>query len=170
MFDLRTMTLKYEVNLKSGVCLNFLSSAIKITRADGELRFKSHMVFQVCFLEFDRKDTRMNKFVATGLEGMVCLFETRNRKSGFPYISKNVSDYNILISFSTSQLLFYPLYVFFRFIIPLSGVASIFLKTEISSSLVQGLVLCACGNSKRRYSQFIPRINYAGSFMMVLEG
>ncbi|KMQ96723.1 wd repeat-containing protein 92-like protein [Lasius niger] len=60
MFDLRAMTLKWESNLKNGVC----------------------------GLEFDRGDIPMNKLVATTLESKFYLFDlkTQHPKKGFPYL------------------------------------------------------------------------------------
>lgn len=57
MFDLRTMTVKWETNLKNGVC----------------------------GLEFDRKDIVMNKLVATTLESKFHVFDLRTHhpKNGY---------------------------------------------------------------------------------------
>ncbi|XP_013170589.1 PREDICTED: WD repeat-containing protein 92 [Papilio xuthus] len=63
MFDLRTMSLRWECNLKNGVC-----SA-----------------------EFDRKDIPMNKLVATTLEGKFHVFDlrTQNPTKGFAQVLDN---------------------------------------------------------------------------------
>ncbi|XP_018309025.1 WD repeat-containing protein 92 isoform X2 [Mycetomoellerius zeteki] len=60
MFDLRAMSLRWESNLKNGVC----------------------------GLEFDRKDIPMNKLVATTLESKFYLFDlkTQHPKKGFAYL------------------------------------------------------------------------------------
>lgn len=71
MFDLRNMSLRWESNLKNGVCS----------------------------LEFDRKEIPMNKLVATTLESKFYLFDlkTEHPKRGFPYLSKKVNlDFLIL--------------------------------------------------------------------------
>lgn len=60
MFDLRTMSLRWETNLANGVC----------------------------DLEFDRKDIAMNKLVATSLEGKFRVFDVRTQhpKKGFSFV------------------------------------------------------------------------------------
>ncbi|KAG6465851.1 hypothetical protein O3G_MSEX015439 [Manduca sexta] len=60
MFDLRTMSLRWECNLKNGVCS----------------------------VEFDRKDIPMNKIVATTLEGKFHVFDvrTQNPSKGFAQV------------------------------------------------------------------------------------
>lgn len=60
MFDLKTMSLSWEINLLNGVC----------------------------GLEFDRKDIPMNKLVATTLESKFYLFDvkTQHSKKGFAYL------------------------------------------------------------------------------------
>ncbi|ELU12911.1 hypothetical protein CAPTEDRAFT_173958 [Capitella teleta] len=62
LFDLRNMSLRWETNLKNGVC----------------------------GLEFDRKDIQMNKLVATCLESKFHLFDmrTQNQKTGFASLSE----------------------------------------------------------------------------------
>ncbi|XP_076809462.1 dynein axonemal assembly factor 10-like [Clavelina lepadiformis] len=57
MFDLRNMSVKWETNIKNGVCS----------------------------VEFDRKDISMNKLVASSLEGKFRVFDVRthNSKTGF---------------------------------------------------------------------------------------
>ncbi|XP_062502870.1 dynein axonemal assembly factor 10-like [Corticium candelabrum] len=62
MFDLRTMSLRWEENVKNGVCS----------------------------LEFDRKDIRMNKLVATSLGAKFYVFDTRTQhpKKGFPCLTE----------------------------------------------------------------------------------
>lgn len=64
MFDLKTMSVQWESNLKNGVCS----------------------------LEFDRKDIPMNKLVATTLESKIYLFDlkTQHPKKGFAYLSEKV--------------------------------------------------------------------------------
>ncbi|XP_046971756.1 dynein axonemal assembly factor 10 [Vanessa atalanta] len=65
MFDLRTMSLRWECNLKNGVC----------------------------YTEFDRKDIPMNKLVATTLEGKFHVFDlrTQNPSKGFAQVLDNSS-------------------------------------------------------------------------------
>ncbi|XP_063831485.1 dynein axonemal assembly factor 10 [Ostrinia nubilalis] len=65
MFDLRTMSLRWECNLKNGVC----------------------------FAEFDRKDIPMNKLVATTLEGKFHVFDvrTQNPAKGFAQVMDNTT-------------------------------------------------------------------------------
>ncbi|RLU14866.1 hypothetical protein DMN91_012753 [Ooceraea biroi] len=60
MFDLRAMSVRWESNLKNGVCS----------------------------LEFDRRDIPMNKLVATTLESKFYLFDlkTQHPKKGFAYL------------------------------------------------------------------------------------
>nr|CAD7458381.1 unnamed protein product [Timema tahoe] len=62
MFDLRMMTLRWEINVKNGVC----------------------------GLEFDRKNIEMNKLVATTLESKFFIFDVRTQhpKKGFSYLSE----------------------------------------------------------------------------------
>ncbi|XP_072169251.1 dynein axonemal assembly factor 10-like [Diadema setosum] len=62
LFDLRNMSLRWETNIKNGVC----------------------------GLEFDRKDIIMNKLVATTLEGKYHLFDVRTQhpKTGFASLSE----------------------------------------------------------------------------------
>ncbi|XP_074104761.1 dynein axonemal assembly factor 10 [Cotesia typhae] len=62
MFDLKAMSLRWESNLKNGVC----------------------------GLEFDRKDIPMNKLVATTLESKFYLFDLRTQhpKRGFAYLTE----------------------------------------------------------------------------------
>uniref|UniRef100_UPI00358F3E1A dynein axonemal assembly factor 10 isoform X1 n=1 Tax=Myxine glutinosa TaxID=7769 RepID=UPI00358F3E1A len=57
LFDLRTMSLRWETNIKNGICS----------------------------VEFDRKDINMNKLVATSLEGKFHVFDLRTQhpKKGF---------------------------------------------------------------------------------------
>nr|CAD7443316.1 unnamed protein product [Timema bartmani] len=64
MFDLRMMTLRWEINVKNGVC----------------------------GLEFDRKNIEMNKLVATTLESKFFIFDVRTQhpKKGFSYLSEKV--------------------------------------------------------------------------------
>ena len=66
MFDLKTMSVLWESNLKNGVCS----------------------------LEFDRKDIPMNKLVATTLESKLYLFDlkTQHPKKGFAYLSEKAHD------------------------------------------------------------------------------
>ncbi|XP_043469694.1 dynein axonemal assembly factor 10 [Leptopilina heterotoma] len=60
MLDLKTMSLRWECNIKNGVCC----------------------------LEFDRDDILMNKLVATTLESKFYVFDlrTQHRKKGFSYL------------------------------------------------------------------------------------
>ncbi|KAI5746328.1 hypothetical protein M8J77_002439 [Diaphorina citri] len=62
MFDLKTMSLKWETNLKNGVC----------------------------GVDFDRRDIPMNKLVATTLEAKLFVFDlkTLHREKGFAYLSE----------------------------------------------------------------------------------
>lgn len=62
MFDLKTMSLRWETNVKNGVCC----------------------------LEFDRRDIKMNKLVVTTLESKVKLFDVRTQhsKEGFPHLTE----------------------------------------------------------------------------------
>ncbi|UYV74612.1 WDR92 [Cordylochernes scorpioides] len=62
MFDLRNMSLRWETNIKNGVC----------------------------GLEFDRKDICMNKMVATSLEGKFLLYDlrTQHSKKGFTSLTE----------------------------------------------------------------------------------
>lgn len=64
MFDLRSNTLRWESNLKLGVC----------------------------GVEFDRRDILMNKLVATTLQGKFYLFDLRTQhpKKGFSYLVEKV--------------------------------------------------------------------------------
>ena len=67
MFDLRAMALRWESNLKNGICC----------------------------IEFDRRDILMNKLVATTLESKFYLFDLRTQhpKKGFSYLVEKVSFY-----------------------------------------------------------------------------
>uniref|UniRef100_A0A8V0Z3E6 Dynein axonemal assembly factor 10 n=1 Tax=Gallus gallus TaxID=9031 RepID=A0A8V0Z3E6_CHICK len=62
LFDLRTMSLRWETNIKNGVCS----------------------------VEFDRKDVNMNKLVATSLEGKFHVFDMRTQHptKGFASVSE----------------------------------------------------------------------------------
>ncbi|XP_045405707.1 dynein axonemal assembly factor 10 isoform X2 [Lemur catta] len=64
LFDLRNMSLRWETNIKNGVCS----------------------------LEFDRKDISMNKLVATSLEGKFHVFDMRTQHptKGFASVSEKV--------------------------------------------------------------------------------
>lgn len=64
MFDLRAMALRWESNLKHGVC----------------------------GVEFDRRDIAMNKLVCTTLQGKIYLFDLRTQhpKKGFAYLVEKV--------------------------------------------------------------------------------
>ncbi|KAK7603791.1 hypothetical protein V9T40_003790 [Parthenolecanium corni] len=64
MFDLRNMSLRWETNLPNGICS----------------------------LEFDRQTIKMNKLLATCLEGGVSVFETRNREEDIPCVSKKIDN------------------------------------------------------------------------------
>ncbi|KAG8124444.1 putative WD repeat-containing protein [Naja naja] len=65
LFDLRNMTLRWETNIKNGVCS----------------------------VEFDRKDINMNKLVATSLEGKFHVFDMRTQHptKGFASVSEKVN-------------------------------------------------------------------------------
>ncbi|XP_066599215.1 dynein axonemal assembly factor 10 [Prorops nasuta] len=69
MFDLKSMTVRWESNLKNGICS----------------------------LEFDRKDIPMNKLVATTLESKLYLFDlkTQHPKKGFAYLSEKAHNSTI---------------------------------------------------------------------------
>jgi len=71
MFDLRAMSLRWESNLKNGVCS----------------------------LEFDRKDIPMNKLVATTLESKFYLFDLRTQhpEKGFRYLTETAHESTIWI-------------------------------------------------------------------------
>ncbi|PKU31478.1 wd repeat-containing protein hypothetical protein [Limosa lapponica baueri] len=62
LFDLKTMSLRWETNIKNGVCS----------------------------VEFDRKDVNMNKLVATSLEGKFHVFDMRTQHptKGFASVSE----------------------------------------------------------------------------------
>ncbi|XP_078086520.1 dynein axonemal assembly factor 10 [Mustelus asterias] len=64
LFDLRTMSLRWEKNIRNGVCC----------------------------VEFDRKDINMNKLVATSLEGKFHVFDMRTQHptKGFASVSEKV--------------------------------------------------------------------------------
>ncbi|XP_010772809.1 dynein axonemal assembly factor 10, partial [Notothenia coriiceps] len=66
LFDLRNMSLRWETNIKNGVCC----------------------------VEFDRKDINMNKLVATSLEGKFHVFDMRTQHptKGFSSVSEKVID------------------------------------------------------------------------------
>ncbi|KAI8925571.1 WD40-repeat-containing domain protein [Entophlyctis helioformis] len=66
LFDLRTMKLVWETNVKNGVCS----------------------------LEFDRKDIKMNKLVAAGLESKFHTFDMRTQhpKEGFASVTEKMTD------------------------------------------------------------------------------
>jgi len=65
MFDLRTGTVRYETNVRNGVCS----------------------------LEFDRKEISMNKFTVTCLESQFHVFDarTQHKKKGFASLTERVS-------------------------------------------------------------------------------
>ncbi|XP_055494830.1 dynein axonemal assembly factor 10 [Leucoraja erinacea] len=65
LFDLRTMSLRWEKNIRNGVCC----------------------------VEFDRKDITMNKLVATSLEGKFHVFDMRTQHptKGFASVSEKAS-------------------------------------------------------------------------------
>jgi WD repeat-containing protein 92 len=67
-FDMRKMELVWETNLKNGICS----------------------------IEFDRKDIKMNKLVATGLESKFHVFDLRtfHPKNGYTHMSQKVSSQN----------------------------------------------------------------------------
>lgn len=55
------------------------------------------LYFQVCSLEFDRKDISMNKLVATSLEGKFHVFDMRTQHptKGFASVSEKVKRWEI---------------------------------------------------------------------------
>lgn len=67
---------------------------------------------KVCGLEFDRKDIRMNKLVATTLESTFHVFDTTTQhpKKGFACLTEKVSVFNIefifMVVFNLSFLIF----------------------------------------------------------------
>ncbi|NXF19360.1 WDR92 protein, partial [Rhodinocichla rosea] len=71
LFDLKTMSLRWETNIKNGVCS----------------------------VEFDRKDINMNKLVATSLEGKFHVFDMRTQHptKGFASVSEKLFLFNFLI-------------------------------------------------------------------------
>ena len=71
LFDLRAMELRWETNLKNGICS----------------------------VEFDRKDVNMNKLVATTLEGKFTIFDmrTQNEKSGFASLVERAHDSTVWV-------------------------------------------------------------------------
>lgn len=72
MFDLRTMTVKWETNASNGVC----------------------------GIEFDRKDIPMNKLVATTLEGKFKVFDLRHQhpKKGFASLTEKAHKSTVWLS------------------------------------------------------------------------
>ncbi|CAF1594901.1 unnamed protein product [Rotaria magnacalcarata] len=66
LFDLRSMSLRWETNIKNGVCC----------------------------LEFDRKDIEMNKLVATTLESKIHVFDmkTQHSEKGFASVVEKAHD------------------------------------------------------------------------------
>ncbi|KAJ3217084.1 WD repeat-containing protein 92 [Dinochytrium kinnereticum] len=66
MFDLRTMSVFWETNIRNGVCS----------------------------IEFDRKDIKMNKLVVTGLESSFRVFDLRTKhpKQGFASVLEKTTD------------------------------------------------------------------------------
>lgn len=69
LFDLKTMSIRWETNIKNGVC----------------------------FLEFDRKDINMNKLVATSLESKFHVFDLRTQHptKGFASVSERTHNATI---------------------------------------------------------------------------
>lgn len=78
MFDLKAMSVRWESNLKNGVC----------------------------GLEFDRSDIPMNKLVASTLESKFYLFDLRTQhpKKGFAYLVEKVCCLIFKFKFSKSRL------------------------------------------------------------------
>lgn len=64
LFDLRNMSLRWETNVRNGVCA----------------------------IEFDRRDIKMNKLVVAGLESQYRLFDVRTQHptQGFAYLTEKV--------------------------------------------------------------------------------
>lgn len=72
MFDLKAMSVRWETNVKNGVCA----------------------------LEFDRKDIAMNKLVATTLESKFFVFDvrTQHQKKGFAYLTERAHKSTIWVA------------------------------------------------------------------------
>uniref|UniRef100_T1IV50 Dynein axonemal assembly factor 10 n=1 Tax=Strigamia maritima TaxID=126957 RepID=T1IV50_STRMM len=72
MFDLRTLSVKWETNLKNGVCC----------------------------VEFDRKDIQMNKLVATSLESKFRVYDLRtlHPKKGFAHLNERAHNSTIWLA------------------------------------------------------------------------
>ncbi|UJR27252.1 hypothetical protein I4U23_008547 [Adineta vaga] len=71
LFDLRSMSLRWETNIKNGVCC----------------------------LEFDRKDIEMNKLVATTLESKIHVFDmkTQHKEKGFASVVEKAHNSTVWI-------------------------------------------------------------------------
>ncbi|CAF4349567.1 unnamed protein product, partial [Adineta steineri] len=71
LFDLRTMSIRWETNIKNGVCC----------------------------LEFDRKDIEMNKLVATTLESKIHVFDMRTQhvEKGFASVVEKAHNSTVWI-------------------------------------------------------------------------
>ena len=72
LFDLRTMSLRWEINVKNGVCC----------------------------IEFDRRDIKMNKMAVAGLESSFRLFDMRPQHptKGFSSLQEKVNHSTIIIT------------------------------------------------------------------------
>jgi len=92
MFDLRNMDTLWTTNLGHGVSLTAIGalSAFPAPVSDIVLHFGS--LEQVCSSEFDRKDVKMNKLVATTTNSTYYTFDLRtfNPDSGFASLRHNV--------------------------------------------------------------------------------
>ncbi|XP_008561772.1 PREDICTED: WD repeat-containing protein 92 [Galeopterus variegatus] len=75
LFDLRNMSLRWETNIKNGVC------SLEFDRKD------------ISSLDCDRKDISVNKLVATSLEGKFHVFDMRTQHptKGFASVSEKVN-------------------------------------------------------------------------------
>ena len=108
LFDLRKMSLRWETNVKNGVrafCqpslsilqrtppVFFLPSFFSPVFFSLFAFFSSAFSFQVCSLEFDRKDILMNKLVAATLEAKYAVFDLRTHHPtrGYASLTEKVS-------------------------------------------------------------------------------
>ena len=82
LFDLRTMSLQWETNVKNGVSTSLCVSVDQLCC----------ILLQVCSVEFDRKDIPMNKMVVTTLESKFSLFDMRTQHptKGFASLTEKV--------------------------------------------------------------------------------
>ncbi|KAJ4435215.1 hypothetical protein ANN_23793 [Periplaneta americana] len=99
MFDLKTMSLRWETNVKNGVDLHYEEADIDITNLHPYRR--PPLKVAVCGIEFDRKDIPMNKMIATTLESKFCVFDVRTQhsKKGFAYLTEKVSTFGRAVQF-----------------------------------------------------------------------